>query len=73
MRLGYSFKDVLSIYLKDPGKGVDDYMDTGDMNFRTYLARANKVLPGFGSDDVRRVKMYLNPAATRNPCDVASG
>jgi len=70
MRLGYSFKDVLGIYLKDPGKGVDDYMSTGDMNFRTFLARARKTLPGFGSEDVRRVKMYLNPSATRNPCDV---
>jgi hypothetical protein len=73
MRLGYSFKDVLSIYLKDPGRGIDDYMSTDDMNFRTFLARAGKALPDFDSDDVRRVKMYLNPAATRNPCDVASG
>jgi hypothetical protein len=70
MRLGYDFKDVLNIYHKDPGKGVDDYMGTGDMNFRTFLARANKVLPGFDTQDVRRVKMYLNPSASKNPCDL---
>jgi hypothetical protein len=70
MRLGYSFKDVLSIYLKDPGKGVDSYMGTGDMNFGTFLARADKVLPDFDAQDIRRVKVYLNPSATKNPCDL---
>jgi hypothetical protein len=70
MRLGYSFKDVLGIYLPHPSQGVESYMRTGDMNFRTYLARASAILPGFDKEDVRRVKLYLNPSATKNPCDL---
>jgi hypothetical protein len=67
-RLGYSLKDVLSIFLKYPTKGIDAYMNKGDMNFYSFLDRAGAILPGFESEQIRQVKVYLSPNRVENPC-----
>lgn len=72
MRLGYSFQQVLSIFLKYPGKGIPDYMGADDMNLRSFLDRAGAILPGFESEQVRQVKVYLNPSGEKNPCDLVT-
>jgi hypothetical protein len=61
-QLGYSFKDVLSIFLTKPSKGIDGFLHTRDMNFRDFLDRAGKILPGFDADKIARTKSLLNPA-----------
>lgn len=72
MAYRYSFKDILSIYLRYPARGIDRDLDTDGMNFRTFLARARIVLDGFDREDERHVKTYLSPVATKNPCELAA-
>lgn len=67
-RLGYSFKDVLGIFLKYPGKGIDSFMKKDDLDFFHVLARAGAILPGLEPEKIRQVKSYLDPNSTRNPC-----
>lgn len=67
-RLGYGLKDVLGIFMKYPSKGITKYMKTDDMNFGDFLGRAGAILPGFEKEQIRSVKVYLNPQKTENPC-----
>lgn len=67
-RLGYTLKDVLSIFMKYPGKGIDDYMSKNDLDFFHVLARAGAILPGFEKSKIKQVKSYLDPNSTANPC-----
>ena len=67
-RLGYSFKEVLSVFMKYPSKGIDSYMKKSDLNFRNFLDRAGTVLPGFEKEKIKQVKSYLNPVGDTNPC-----
>jgi hypothetical protein len=64
LQLGYSFKDVLSVFLKKPSRDIDALLSTGEMNFRDFLARAGKILPGLNDEKIRAVKSLLNPVAT---------
>jgi hypothetical protein len=68
VRLDYSLKDVLSIFLQYPGKGIDGYMKKDDLDFFHFLARAGAILPGFEQDKVKMVKTCLDPNSTVNPC-----
>jgi hypothetical protein len=61
-RLGFSFKDVLSIFLANQSKSIDSVLKTQEMNFRDFLNRAGRVLPGFDVAKIAKVKSYLNPA-----------
>ena len=65
----YSFKDVLSIFLKHPSKGIDKYLKTSEMNFMDFLNRAKIVLPDLDDEDVKNIKKYLNPNQDENPRD----
>lgn len=66
-RLGYSFKDVLSIFLKYPDKGIEDFLKKGELDFTHVLARAGAILPGFEKDKIAQCKTYLDPNSTANP------
>jgi hypothetical protein len=68
VRLGYSLRDVLSIFLEHPAQGIDGPLKVGDLNFRDFLQRAGKVLGGLSEDRIKMVKSCLNPNATANPC-----
>jgi hypothetical protein len=61
---------VLSIFHCDPEQGINRFMDTDDMNFRSFLDRASAILPGLEEEQVRQVKIYLSPNAVKNPCDL---
>lgn len=65
--IDYSFKDVLSLFLKHPSKGVSKYLDKDEQNFAAFLNRAKKILPGMTDERVSHIKTYLNPGATDNP------
>lgn len=67
VRLGYSFKDVLGVFLKNPARGVDGFMKRDNLDFFHVLARAGAILPGFEPDKIKRVKSYLDPNSTVNP------
>lgn len=67
-RLGYGLKDMLGVFLKHPNKGYASYMGKKDMNFASYLSRAGAILPGLDQDKIKKVKSYVNPKATKNPC-----
>jgi hypothetical protein len=67
-RLGYSLKDMLSIFLKYPAKGINAYMNKDDMNFHGFLGRAGAILPGFESEQISQVRVYLSPNRVENPC-----
>ncbi|MEO1090251.1 MAG: hypothetical protein AAFX81_06445 [Pseudomonadota bacterium] len=68
VRTGYDLKQVLSIWLKHPAKGIDSFMGNKDLDFRRFLARAGAILPGFEVENIRTVKQCLNPNTTKNPC-----
>ncbi len=68
VRTGYSLKDVLSIFLKHPSKGVDDYLKKNELNFSDFLHRASAVLPRLDSEKIKMVKNCLDPNSTSNPC-----
>lgn len=72
-KLGYSFKDVLSIFMKSQSQGVDKYMSTKDMNFSGYLDRASSMLAGLGTEKIKQIKSYLDPNETLNPNDYYCG
>jgi hypothetical protein len=62
LRLGYSFKDVLSVFLTNPGKNIDGVLKTQEMNFRDFLNRAGKILTGLDAEKIKRLKSMLNPS-----------
>jgi hypothetical protein len=66
-RLGYSLKDVLSIFLKYPDKGIEDFLKKSELDFTHVLARAGAILPGLEKDKIARCKTYLDPNSTVNP------
>jgi hypothetical protein len=68
VRTGYSFKDVLSVWLKHPGKGIDSFMGNGDLDFFHFLGRAGAILPEFEDEKIKMVKTCLDPNSTVNPC-----
>lgn len=63
LRLGFSFKEVLSVFLTKPSAGIDKVLKTQEMNFRDFLDRAGRVLSGLDADTIRLVKGLLNPVA----------
>jgi hypothetical protein len=67
-RLGYSLKDVLSVFMKYPTKGIDSYINKSETNFRYFLDRAGAILPGLDSERVKQVKSYVDPNSDKNPC-----
>jgi hypothetical protein len=71
-RLGYSLKDVLSVFLKYPSKGIDGYMKKDDLNFRNFLDRAGAILPALEREKIEQVKSYLDPVGTSLPCPAKS-
>jgi hypothetical protein len=68
VRLGYSFKDVLSVFLQYPARGIDAYMKKDDLDFFHFLARAGAILPGFEEGKIKMVKTCLDPNSAANPC-----
>ncbi len=68
VRLGYSLKDLLSIFLQHPAKGIDDYLKKDELDFFHFLARAGAILPGFEREKIKLVKTCLDPNSTVNPC-----
>ena len=68
VRLAYTLKEVLSVWLKYPGKGINSFMGNGDLDFFHFLARAGAILPGFEQEKIKLVKTCLNPNSTVNPC-----
>jgi uncharacterized protein YndB with AHSA1/START domain len=72
LRLGYTFKDVLSVFLTAPAKGIDNVLSTREMNFRDFLDRAGAILPGFDADKIKGVKSLLNPRPRVSRAVVAS-
>ena len=67
VRTGYSLQQVLSVWLKYPGKQIDQFMGNGDLDFFHFLARAGAILPDLEAEKIRVIKMCLNPNATENP------
>jgi hypothetical protein len=67
LRLGFTFKDVLTIFLPRPSQNIDAVLSTQEMNFRDFLERAGKILPGLDASRIRAVKSLLNPAARAAP------
>ncbi|MEZ4990414.1 MAG: hypothetical protein R2824_08375 [Saprospiraceae bacterium] len=67
--IDYSFKEVLSIFLKHSSKGVSKYLAKDEEDFRSFLNRAQKILPNMTDERVKEIKSYVNPAATANPHD----
>lgn len=63
LQLGFSFKDVLSVFLRHPGRSIDALLPTREMNFRDFLNRAGRILPDFDADKIKAVKSLLNPRA----------
>lgn len=61
LRVGLSFKDVLSVFLRHPQKSLDGFLRTGDMNFRDFLNRAAVILPVLDDGTIRSVKALLDP------------
>jgi len=61
LKLGYSFKDVLSVFLTKPSKNIDAVLHTREMNFRDFMARGGKILPGLDDTKITQVKALLNP------------
>ena len=64
LRTGYSFKELLSVFLKKPGANVNALLSTNEMNFKDFLNRAGKILPGLDADKIRGVKQLLNPVSS---------
>lgn len=73
LRLGYSFKEVLSVFLTKPSAGIDSPLRTQEMNFRDFLNRAGKILPGLDADTIKRVKGLLNPAPRTTAAMASAG
>lgn len=67
-RLGYSLKELMSVWLTYPNKGIDSYMRKDNLDFHNFLDRAGAILPGFELEKIKQVKTYLNPNRTENPC-----
>ena len=63
LKTGYSFKELLSVFLRKPSANVNELLSTNEMNFNGFLDRAGKILPGFDADKIRGVKQLLNPVA----------
>ena len=57
----------MSVWLKYPGKQIDQFMGNGDLDFFHFLARAGAILPDLEAEKIRVIKMCLNPNATENP------
>ncbi|HEX6014649.1 MAG TPA: hypothetical protein VFY87_23230 [Geminicoccaceae bacterium] len=68
VRLAYTLQQVLSVWLKYPGKGIDSFMDNSDLDFFHFLGRAGAVLPEFEDEKIKMVKTCLDPNSTDNPC-----
>jgi len=68
VRTGYAFKDVLSVFLKYPTKGIASPLKKDEMDFRHFLDRAGAVLPGLESAKIQQLKSYLDPKSSKNPC-----
>jgi hypothetical protein len=64
LKTGYSFKQLLSVFLKKPSASVNALLSTNEMNFGDFLNRAGKILPDLDADKIRGVKQLLNPVAT---------
>jgi hypothetical protein len=71
LQLGYTFKDVLSVFLTKPSRNIDAFLGTDEMNFRDFLNRAGKILPDFDSDKIQGVKSLLNPVRAGQAAAVA--
>lgn len=63
LKLGFSFKDVLSLFLAKPSADIDKVITTQEMNYRAFLDRADRILPGMDAAKVKAVKALLNPKA----------
>ena len=68
VRLAYTLKEVLSVWLKYPGKGIDSFMGNGDLDFFHFLGRAGAILPGLEQEKIKMVKTCLDPNSAENPC-----
>jgi hypothetical protein len=64
LKTGYSFKELLSVFLRKPSANVNELLSTNEMNFGDFLQRAGKILPGLDANKIRGVKQLLNPVAS---------
>jgi hypothetical protein len=68
VRTGYSLKEILSVWLKHPGKGINKFMGNDDLDFFHFLGRAGAILPGLEREKIKVIKTCLDPNSAENPC-----
>lgn len=63
LQVGLTFKEVLSIFLRQSGAGLGELLKTYEMNFDSFLARADKILAKLTPAKVGQIKAMLDPKA----------
>lgn len=73
LKLGFTLQQLLSVFLARPSASVKAVISTDEMNFRDFLDRAGKILPGLDADTIRSVKSMLNPVGTPAAREAVAG
>lgn len=61
LKIGLTFKEVLSVFLRNTQVGLGDVLKTSEMNYGGFIARADKILGKLDGGKVSALKAMLNP------------
>lgn len=63
LKIGLTFKELLSVFLRNSGAGISDLLKTSEMNYSAFLDRADRILSKLDASRIGKLKALLNPKA----------